>query len=148
MAGGDRAQHDPRSDGGPGDDGAIQGGAGNDVLIDGDGHDWLVKGDEGDDTVFLGPGADKVFSEQGSDAIYVLPDGFVDKIRCDDGTQENGTNDQVYFVGWRDSLDVVDPFGSCEVVAVVQDLPAGWPYGPVPFQRQVTPRTAGTDLPR
>ena len=136
-------------DGGPGDDGAIQGGPGNDVLIDGDGNDWLVKGDEGNDTVFLGNGADKVFSEQGDDVIYVLPDGFVDKIRCDDGTQENGTADRVYFVGWREQLDVVDPFGSCEIVEVVAELPAGWPYGPVQLPNgRFMPRTAGTDLRR
>ena len=135
-------------DAGPGDDGAIQGGAGNDVLIDGEGHDWLIKGDEGDDIVFLGPGADKVFSEQGNDTIYVYPDGFVDKIRCDDGTQENGSADRVVFVGWRDPLDVVDPFGSCEIVEVVTELPANWPYGPIPPEGAVTPRTAGTDLPR
>ena len=110
-------------DGGPGDDNAIQGGPGNDVLIDGEGHDWLIKGDEGDDVIFLGPGADKVFSEQGNDTIYVLPDGSVDKIRCDDGGQDQGDHDQVVFVGWRDPLDVVDPFGTCESVSVVQELP-------------------------
>jgi len=135
-------------DGGPGDDGAIQGGPGNDVLIDGDGNDWLVKGDEGDDTVFLGPGADKVFTEQGNDTIYVLPDGMVDKIRCDDDGQANGDNDRVVFIGHRDPLDQVDPYGGrCEVVLVTQELPVGWPYGPV-AQRSVMQRTAGTDLPR
>ncbi|HEV2798486.1 MAG TPA: hypothetical protein VGV65_12785, partial [Nocardioides sp.] len=115
-------------------------------LIDGEGHDWLVKGDEGDDSVFLGPGADKVFSEQGSDTIYVLADGFVDKIRCDDGTQENGSADRVVFVGWRDPLDVVDPFGSCEIVETITYLPVNWPYGPVTLPDGVVmQRTAGTD---
>jgi hypothetical protein len=74
---------------------------------------------------------------------------MVDKIRCDDDGQENGTNDQVIFVGWRDPLDQVDPYGGrCEVVTVITELPQGWPYGPVPAQRAVMPRTAGTDLPR
>jgi hypothetical protein len=45
----------------------------------------------------------------------------------------------------------VDPYGGrCEVVMVTQELPAGWPYGPVAqrTQRSVMQRTAGTDLPR
>ena len=62
-----------------------------DVLVDGDGHDWLIKGDEGNDVVFLGAGSDKVFSEQGNDTIYVLPDGFVDKIRCTTATRTRAT---------------------------------------------------------
>jgi len=137
-------------DGGEGDDGAIQGGPGNDVLIDGDGHDWLVKGDEGDDIVFLGPGADKVFTEEGNDTIHVLPDAFADRIRCDDGTQGAGATDRVIFVGWRDPFDIVDPFGTCEIVLIQQELPPGWPYGAVPPDPalqgvQVTQRTAGRD---
>ena len=125
--------------------------AGDDLIIDGEGNDHFIKGDEGNDVIFLGPGADKVFSEQGDDTIYVLPDGFVDKIRCDDGDQANGATDRVIFVGWRDPLDQVDPYGTCEIVLVTPDLPLGWPYGPVsadPRTQQVTQRTAGTDLPR
>lgn len=34
-------------------------------------------------------------------------------------------------MGWRDPLDVVDPYGTCEHGALVQELPQGWPYGPV-----------------
>jgi hypothetical protein len=90
-----------------------------------------VKGDEGDDVIFLGPGADRAFPEQGNDTIYVLPDGQVDKLRCDDGEQAQGDSDRVIFVGWRDPLDIVDPFGTCEIVMIVRELPAGWPYGPV-----------------
>ncbi len=81
------------------------------MLIDGEGNDWLVKGDEGDDTIFLGPGVDKVFAEQGNDTVYVLDDGQADKIRCDDGGQEQGDADRVFFVGSRDPLDVVDRSG-------------------------------------
>ena len=117
------------------------------MLIDGEGHDWLIKGDEGDDTVFLGPGADKVFTEQGNDTIYVYPDGFVDKIRCDDGTQENGSADRVVFVGWRDPLDVVDPFGSCEIVELVTELPARLALRPGPARGGVRRRTAGRGPP-
>ena len=119
------------------------------MLIDGEGNDVKIKGDEGDDIVFLGPGADKVFTEQGNDTIYVLPDGQQDKIHCDDPTQgDSGNADRVIFVGWRDPADVIDYRGSCEIIEVTAELPAGWPYGLVPSQRSVMRRTAGTDLPR
>ena len=101
-----------------------------------------------DDTIFLGPGADKVFGEQGNDTIYVLPDGQEDRIHCDDPAQGGIGTDRVVYVGWRDPLDVIDYRGTCDVVTVTQELPGGWPYGPVPPQRAVMPRTAGTDLPR
>ena len=57
------------------------------------------------------------------------PDGQEDRIHCDDPTQsDNGSQDRVVFVGWRDPLDVIDYRGSCEIVTVVQQAPPGWPY--------------------
>ena len=76
-------------------------------------------------------------------------DGQVDKIHCDDPTQgDNGNADRVIFVGWRDPADVIDYRGSCDIIEVTAELPAGWPYGLVPSQRSVMRRTAGTDLLR
>ena len=95
----------------------------------------------GDDTKASKAISDSIMKQQAGSTSSILSmkrkdatcigDGFVDKIRCDDGTQENGTADTVYFVGWRDPLDVVDPFGSCEIVEVISYLPGNWPYGPV-----------------
>nr|WP_241901589.1 hypothetical protein [Nocardioides houyundeii] len=114
-------------------------GDGNDVLIDGDGDDPLVKGDPGDDTFFVGAGKDKIFGEQGNDTVYLYDDGDYDEILCDDvddrGTSAEGKNDKVIYVGRIDPLDKLKADygpGTCESITVIDYLPEGWPYGPVP----------------
>lgn len=131
---------------GYGGDDTIYGGNGDDTVEGDSGHDWITA-QVGNDWVAGGVGDDR---EEGNDTIYVLPDAFADRIRCDDGTPGAGATDRVIFVGWRDPFDIVDPFGTCEIVLIQQELPPGWPYGAVPPDPalqgvQVTQRTAGRD---
>ena len=107
------------------------------MIIDGDGNDHFIKGDEGEDTYFVGPGEDSVFGEQGNDTIYLYDDGARDEFYCDDyddiGTSREGSDDRVVYVGRIDPLDKIHAEReTCESLTVIDYLPAGWPYGPVP----------------
>ncbi len=94
-----------------------------DVIIDGPGDDG-VTGDQDGDTIFVGSGHDEIYGEEGDDILYVLNDGELDNLYCQDG------NDTVVFVGSRDPNDVIHTVatGGCETVRVDQTPPAGWPY--------------------
>ena len=120
-------------DGGPGDDGKLFGGSGNDKIRGGPGRfkDRLV-GDAGRDKLRGGPGNDILFGGGGRDKLFggVGNDRMDGQGGQDSGSGGRGPKDQCFSIGGKGSCETNDQRFAPETPTAPTSTPAAGPEHP------------------